>query len=204
MRVVRSSTGQVRRLSAAVVVNHRIGKDDRGNAISEALTVEQIEKMTALVRETIGFNKERGDSVNLMNAPFAVEKRDEMVLPLWRQPEMQDLARSLAWPIGTVLLVALVLLGLVRPGLKAMAQRSTMVESVGEGQVAGQLDAAGGRRSRASAAADQGCTQTAAGADGGRIAPRRRAQAGTGESGGSGQHRQGVDRQRGAGLSPVW
>ena len=29
--------------------------------------------MTALVRETIGFNKDRGDSVNLMNAPFLVE-----------------------------------------------------------------------------------------------------------------------------------
>ena len=26
--------------------------------------------MTGLVRETIGFNKERGDSVNLMNTPF--------------------------------------------------------------------------------------------------------------------------------------
>ena len=29
--------------------------------------------MTALVRETIGFSKERGDSVKLMNAPFLVE-----------------------------------------------------------------------------------------------------------------------------------
>ena len=29
--------------------------------------------MTALVRETIGFNKERGDSVNLMNTPFQVD-----------------------------------------------------------------------------------------------------------------------------------
>ncbi len=141
VRVVRSSTGQVRRLSAAVVVNHRAGKDDAGNVTSVALTADQIEKMTALVRETIGFNKERGDSVNLMNAPFAVEQQDAQVLPLWRQPEMQDLARSLAWPIGTVLLVALVLLGLVRPGLKAMSQQPAMAESVGEGQEAGQLDA---------------------------------------------------------------
>jgi len=140
VRVVRSSTGQVRRLSAAVVVNHRVGKDEAGNVTSVALTADQIEKMTALVRETIGFNKERGDSVNLMNAPFAVEKQDELVLPLWRQPEMQELARSLAWPIGTVLLVALVLLGLVRPGLKAMS-RPTMVDAVGGAQEGGQLDA---------------------------------------------------------------
>ncbi len=122
VRVVRASVGQVKRLSAAVVVNHQPATDDKGKAVSVALTAEQIEKMTALVRETIGFNRERGDSVNLMNAPFAVQRLPQSELPLWQQPEMHDLARSLAWPIGAVLLVALVLFGLVRPGLKAMAR----------------------------------------------------------------------------------
>ena len=122
IRVVRASTGQVKRLSAAVVVNHQPSTDDKGVVTSVALTAEQIEKMTALVRETIGFSQERGDSVNLMNAPFAVQKAPQSDLPLWQQPEMHDLARSLAWPIGVVLLVALLLFGLVRPGLKAMAK----------------------------------------------------------------------------------
>jgi flagellar M-ring protein FliF len=142
VRVVRGSTGQLRRLSAAVVVNHQAGKDANGAPTTVALTADQIDKMTALVRETIGFNKDRGDSVNLMNAPFAVDTQVEQVLPLWRQPEMLDLARNLAWPIGTVLLVALVLLGLVRPGLKAMA-RPPVVEAAAEDdqQADGQLDA---------------------------------------------------------------
>ena len=78
--------------------------------------------MTALVRETIGFNKERGDSVNLMNAPFAVEKQTLTELPLWKQPELQDLGRSFAWPVGTLLLAALILLGVVRPALQALAR----------------------------------------------------------------------------------
>ncbi len=123
VRVVRGSTGQVKRLSAAVVVNHQSSTDDKGKAISVALTAEQIEKMTALVRETIGYSKDRGDSVNLVNAPFAVDKVVQTDQPLWQQPQMQDLARSLAWPIGAVVLSALVLFGLVRPGLKAMAKR---------------------------------------------------------------------------------
>jgi len=123
VRVVRGSSGQVKRLSAAVVVNHQASTDDKGKTVSVPLTAEQIEKMTALVRETIGFNKDRGDSVNLVNAPFAIEKVLRTDLPVWQQPEMQDLARTLAWPIGAVLLVALVLFGLVRPGLKAMAKR---------------------------------------------------------------------------------
>jgi len=121
VRVVRGGAGLVKRLSAAVVLNHQSVTDDRGRTVTTPLSTEQIERMTALVRETIGFNQERGDSVNLMNAPFATEKRVVTELPLWRQPEAQDLARSLAWPVGTLLFGTLVLLGLVRPALKALA-----------------------------------------------------------------------------------
>ena len=137
VRVVRGSTGQVRRLSAAVVVNHQSTTDDKGKVQSVALTAEQIDKMTALVRETIGYNKERGDSVNLVNAPFAVDKVVQTSLPLWQQPQVHDLVRELAWPIGAVLLAALVLLGLVRPSLKAMAK----VPEAPPAQEPAQLDA---------------------------------------------------------------
>ncbi len=142
IRVVRGGSGLVKRLSAAVVVNHQTGVDDKGKPTSVALSAEQIEKMTALVRETIGFNKDRGDSVNLMNAPFALDKLTTVDVPLWMQPEMQDLARSLAWPLGTVLLAALVLFGLVRPGLKAMAKPPVpVVAEDDEAGDAAQLDA---------------------------------------------------------------
>ena len=58
-------------------------------------------------------------------------------VPLWQQPETQDLARSLAWPVGTLLLAALVLMGLVRPGLKALGQP----QAAASGAFSGQLDA---------------------------------------------------------------
>ena len=120
VRVVRGSPGLVKRLSAAVVLNHQTVTDQKGKTTTVPLSAEQIDKMTALVRETIGFNKDRGDSVNLMNAPFATEKQTVVEVPLWRQPEVQDMARSLAWPVGTLLLAALLLLGVVRPALKAL------------------------------------------------------------------------------------
>jgi flagellar M-ring protein FliF len=121
IRVVRGSTGMVKRITAAVVLNNQSVTDAKGKTTSTPLTPEQIEKMTALVRETIGFNKERGDSVNLMNAPFAPEKIAVNDLPIWKQAEFQDLARSLAWPVGTLLFGALVLLGVIKPALKVMA-----------------------------------------------------------------------------------
>ena len=108
----------------------------KGKTTTVPLTDQQIEQMTALVRETIGFNKDRGDSVNLMNAPFTLEKTVVAELPLWKQSEIQDLARSFAWPVGTLLFGALVLLGVIRPALKALAQSSSQTELI-----AHQLDA---------------------------------------------------------------
>ncbi|MBA4195744.1 MAG: flagellar basal body M-ring protein FliF [Comamonadaceae bacterium] len=133
VKVVRESTGTVRRLSAAVVVNHRTSVNPQGKSVTQPIPPEQLEQMTALVRETIGFNKDRGDSVNLVNAAFnAVKAPEAEELPLWKQPEMIDLARSLAWPLGMVAVGLLVLMGLVRPVLKQMknpAPRLTALEA---------------------------------------------------------------------------
>jgi flagellar M-ring protein FliF len=143
VRVTRGGTGAVKRLSAAVVVNHQTSLDDKGKPVTRGLTPEQIDQMTALVRESIGFNKERGDSVNLMNAPFVIDKAQVDDTPIWKRPETLEAARSLAWPVGTVLLAAIVLLGLVRPGMKAMmAPKAIPLSETGAGGgPGGQLDA---------------------------------------------------------------
>ncbi|MEJ8825683.1 flagellar basal-body MS-ring/collar protein FliF [Variovorax humicola] len=122
VKTVRGATGQIRRLSAAVVINYQSIADAQGKAGPAApLSAQQIEQMTALVRESIGFSKDRGDSVNLMNAQFLRERDEVAEVPIWKSPQTIDLARSLAWPVGLVLIGAIVLLGLVRPGLKTLA-----------------------------------------------------------------------------------
>ena len=137
VKVVRGSTGAVKRLSAAVVVNYQ-STEDKGKTVTKALTPEQIEQMTGLVRETIGFNRERGDSVNLMNTPFQVTAVPTTDTPLWKQPEVIDLAKTFAWPVGAVLFAALVLMGLVRPALKGTAAAKAGAAKPVAG---GQLDA---------------------------------------------------------------
>lgn len=122
IRVVKGASGAIKRISAAVVVNNQVNTDAKGKTTSTPLSDAQIEKMTALVRETIGFNKDRGDSLNLMNAPFASEKVETIDVPIWRQPDVIDLVRSFAWPIGTLLFGVLVLMGVVRPALKSLMQ----------------------------------------------------------------------------------
>ena len=136
VKVTRGNNWAIKRLSAAVVVNYQALAEEKGGASPKPLTPEQIEQMTGLVRETIGFNKERGDSVNLMNTPFLSSETPAAAVPLWKQPETIELAKTFAWPLGAVLFAALVLLGLVRPALKGTAKPAEAVPVAG-----GQLSA---------------------------------------------------------------
>lgn len=121
VKTVRHASGQIRRLSAAVVLNYQSVADAQGKpGPSTPLSAQQIEQMTALVRDTIGFNKDRGDSVNLMNAQFLTDRTEAAELPIWKNPQTLDMARSFAWPVGLVLIGVIVLFGLVRPGMKAL------------------------------------------------------------------------------------
>jgi flagellar M-ring protein FliF len=120
VRVTRNATGIVKRLNAAVVLNHRSVTDAKGKTTTTPLSNEEVEKLTSLVKETIGFNADRGDSVKLINAPFRVEKPPiEEAVPLWKQPEVLDTLRTLLAPAAMTLLALIVLFGFVRPALKA-------------------------------------------------------------------------------------
>ena len=124
VRVTRNATGTIKRIAAAVVVNHRVTTAANGKTTSTPLTQEELDKLTALVRESIGYNAERGDTVQVINAPFRVHKVDDAPqdLPLWKQPETLDLLRNLALPVALVLLGLVVVFAVIRPALRASAQ----------------------------------------------------------------------------------
>ncbi|WP_410498988.1 flagellar basal-body MS-ring/collar protein FliF [Chitinibacter sp. S2-10] len=68
---VKQPVGIVKRLSAAVVVNYKAGKSKDGKMAYVPFTPAEMAQINNLVREAIGYNKERGDSVNVVNAAFA-------------------------------------------------------------------------------------------------------------------------------------
>ncbi|MGZ5824289.1 MAG: flagellar basal-body MS-ring/collar protein FliF [Hyphomicrobium sp.] len=119
VRVTKSATGNVKRLNAAVVVNNRSVTDARGKTTQVPLGADELEKITALVRESIGFNKERGDSVKVINTPFKVEPTTSLEVPFWKSPELIDIVRAAALPVGLAIVAILVFFGLVRPAFKA-------------------------------------------------------------------------------------
>ena len=120
VRVTRNATGTVKRLNAAVVVNYRVAVDAKGKTTSTPLTSDEIDKLTALVRESIGFKQDRGDSVKVINAPFKADPLGKTVeLPLWKQPEIIDMLRAAAVPAALGLVALLVFFGMIRPAMKA-------------------------------------------------------------------------------------
>ncbi|EHR69155.1 flagellar basal-body M-ring protein/flagellar hook-basal body protein FliF [Burkholderiales bacterium JOSHI_001] len=119
VRVVRNATGTVKRLNAAVVVNHKSSTDAKGKTSSQPLTDDEINKLTALVQESIGFSKERGDSVKVINAPFRADAAPKPeAVPLWQQPWVLDLLRVVGVPLALAVVALALVFGVIRPALK--------------------------------------------------------------------------------------
>ncbi|MDY7510691.1 flagellar basal-body MS-ring/collar protein FliF [Ralstonia wenshanensis] len=119
VRRTRAAVGTVRRLSVAVVVNYR-GDGKTWKPLSEA----EMANLNALVKDAVGFDAKRGDSVNVVNSQFSgsmpIAKDD---LPLWKQPEMIQYAiqaaKYLALAIGFLILVFAV----IRPAIRSMGKK---------------------------------------------------------------------------------
>lgn len=119
VRVTRNASGNIKRLTAAVVLNHRTKTDAKGKTTTEPLSDEEIEKLTSLVRETIGADDKRGDSIKLVTAPFQIVKEEVVDVPLWQQPETMDLIRTIAVPAALTLAALIVVFGAIRPAIQA-------------------------------------------------------------------------------------
>ncbi len=71
---IKSSKGQVRRVSAAVVLDFKYEKGAKTNATrSVPYTAQEIQQINGLVRDAIGFVQRRGDTVSVANLPFSEE-----------------------------------------------------------------------------------------------------------------------------------
>ncbi|MFT3856582.1 MAG: flagellar basal-body MS-ring/collar protein FliF [Aquabacterium sp.] len=119
VRVTRNATGTIKRLNAAVVLNHRTVTDAKGKTTTQPISQEELDKLTALVRETIGVDDRRGDSIKVINTPFHVDKEEVDETPFWKQPETVDVLRTLAVPMGLTLAALIVVFGAIRPAIHA-------------------------------------------------------------------------------------
>lgn len=107
----RQPTGNVKRLSVAVVLDNKQVAAADGKTTSTALTADEITRYTTLVKEAVGFDEQRGDRVQVINSSFSVEPAaaaapDEA---WWANPMLKQIARQ-GIAVVLVLVLALVVL----------------------------------------------------------------------------------------------
>jgi flagellar M-ring protein FliF len=117
--------GTLKRLSVAVLVDNTRTVGDDGEEKQTPLTSEQIANMTRLVKDAVGFDEKRGDSVNVINASFAavpeIPQDEVQVVPLWERPMIRDLAKM----GGGVIVLALLVLFVLRPLTRGLMPHSS-------------------------------------------------------------------------------
>ncbi|MDR3324013.1 MAG: flagellar M-ring protein FliF [Zoogloeaceae bacterium] len=122
IRYTRQSVGSVRRLTAAVVVNYRMVMDNKaGKEMPKPLSEAEVTQITSLVREAMGYDQNRGDSISVANAPFtAAVRAEETGLPLWKDPENIAFGKEALKYLLIAVIVFALYLTVIRPSLRTM------------------------------------------------------------------------------------
>jgi flagellar M-ring protein FliF len=127
---IREAPGGLRRLSVAVVVDFRNAVNAEGAVERTPLDEEEMARITSLVREAVGFDENRGDRVNVINASFRPLTTPEPLPepPVWQEPWVVDLAKT----ILAVIVVLFLALTVLRPVLRSLADRGSEARSMGD------------------------------------------------------------------------
>lgn len=120
IRHTKQAMGAVRRLSAAVVVNHRkeMGKD--GKPLSKALPEPELKQINDLVREAMGFSQERGDTLSIANTPFTASEKPETSVSLLDNPDNIAYAKDLIKWLLLAAIAAFIWFKIIAPLFKTM------------------------------------------------------------------------------------
>jgi flagellar M-ring protein FliF len=125
---VRQSAGAIKRLSVAVVVNHRKETGQDGKASFKPMTTKEMGQINDLVKEAMGYNKDRGDTLNVANSPFATgDKEVAPETPIWKNPTL------IGWLLeGLKYLVfagvaGYLFFGMVKPFLRKLMDRAMTI-----------------------------------------------------------------------------
>jgi len=118
VRHLEQPMGGIKRLSVAVVVNYLRVVDAKGHATMQPVTADKLAQVNQLVKDAMGFDAQRGDSVNVVNSPFTAELDPNADLPWWRTPDMLALYKQIATYLGIGAVALFLYFVMVKPALR--------------------------------------------------------------------------------------
>jgi flagellar M-ring protein FliF len=113
--------GRINRLTVAVVINDKqLMNAETGVIEFSPWEVNDLERLEILVKDAVGFNAARGDSVNVINSPFMGKSEIELGSPeFWSQPWFWEIMKQVL--AGLFLLV--LIFGVIRPTIHSIANK---------------------------------------------------------------------------------
>jgi flagellar M-ring protein FliF len=137
--------GRVKRLSVAVLVDGAYAPGPDGKVAYQPRPAAEIERIAALVRSTVGFDKARGDQIEVVNlrfaeAPTPADFVEPTLIQSLLSPTKEDVMRFVELGV-LALLTLIVLLVVVRPLLRrVLASDPAATPLLGAAGAAGGVD----------------------------------------------------------------
>jgi flagellar M-ring protein FliF len=119
VRSTRRATGDIKRLTLAVVVRSGSSLDENGKSVEKPLTDEEKGRLTQLLQEAVGYSADRGDKLTIISSSFAEEKKYEG-RSWYDAPWLEDAIKQIA----IVLILGVVVLGALKPFLERLLDQS--------------------------------------------------------------------------------
>lgn len=110
--------GILRRLSLAVVLNNHTVTDAAGKVSIRPLTNAEKTQITSLIKDAVGFDEKRGDTLSLLNSAFEEHKETVVEVPLWKQPETLAMVKEGLKYVVIAGVALFLLLGVIRPAFR--------------------------------------------------------------------------------------
>lgn len=125
IRNVIRETGEVEKLSVAVLIDGRYTTDEDGTKTYEPRPQAEIDQITALVRTAIGLDENRGDTLEVANIQFAQIDTDEDVVD---ERFFMGIEKSALVDAGEIIVVSIMVVLVVLLVLQPMVTKLMNVE----------------------------------------------------------------------------
>ena len=113
----KQQTGVIRRISVSVALDYISSTNAEGESSQAPRSVAELANIRRLLQGSIGFDMQRGDTLEVVTLPFSrVDLAEEEALPIYQQPWFMQVLKLV---MGALVIIVLIV-AVVRPMLKRL------------------------------------------------------------------------------------
>lgn len=133
----KQQTGVIRRITVSVALDYHNAVDEEGVKTQTPRTVQELANIRRLLQGSIGFDLQRGDTLEVVTLPFSrVDMGQEEVVPIYLQPWFMQVVKMV---MGGIVILVLIL-AVIRPMLKRLLNPDQTPSDYGDKSLDSHID----------------------------------------------------------------